>query len=53
MNYTTQMAGKLLGVTPETITLWIRRGTIQAYKIKGTRKWIIPEEEIPAYARNK
>lgn len=39
-------AGMVLGVTPETVRRWLRKGKIQGFKLPGTLGWRIPLPEI-------
>lgn len=44
---TTKKAGARLGISPRSVTLLCRRGTIQAQKLG--RDWLIPETEVERY----
>lgn len=37
---------ELLGIKVRTAREWIRKGSLRAKKIEGTRRWIVMESEI-------
>ena len=44
--YNTIAASELLGISYRTMRKYIKDGTVKAYKIPGTRRWIIMESEL-------
>lgn len=49
--YTTGQIGRLLGVAPRTVSLWIDKGQLPGYRIPGSQDRRVTEEDLVRFAR--
>ena len=47
----TTEASRLVGVSPDTVRKWIKRGKIRARKVEG--RWLIERDSLPDVSRTK